>query len=59
MINIVASATETELGAIFVNCQRGTAMRVVLTEIGHAQPPTPEVTNSSTGYGFVNSNIYQ
>ena len=49
MINIVASATETELGAIFVNCQRGAAMHTALIDMGHAQPPTLEVTDSATG----------
>ena len=34
-------------------------MRMVLTEMGHAQPPTPAVTDSAAGYGFVNNNIYQ
>ena len=59
MINFLAIALEEELGALFVNFQRDVAMRIALIEMGHAQPPTPEVTDSSTGDRFVNDNIRQ
>ena len=32
---------------------------MALIEMVHAQPPTPTVTNSATGDGFVNDNIRQ
>ena len=48
MINVLASAMEAELGALFVNCQRGAVMRMALIEMGHAQPPTTAVTDSAT-----------
>ena len=47
------------MGAIFVNCQRGAEMRMALTEMGHTQPLTPAVTDSTTGVGFINDNIRQ
>ena len=50
---------EAELEALFVNCQRGVATRMALMDMGHAQPPTPEVTNSATEVVFVNDNIRQ
>ena len=59
MRNVLASATEEELGALFVNYQIGAAMRMVLIEMGQAQPPTPAVTDSATGGGFFNDNIRQ
>ena len=59
MINVLASAMKAELGSLFVNCHRGAAMLMVLIEMGHAQPPTPEVIDSATGDGFVNDNICQ
>ena len=59
MINILASATESEIGSLFVNCQRGALTHIVLIEMGHDQPPTPAVTDSATGDGFVNDNILQ
>ena len=41
MRNVLASAMETYLGALFSNCQRGAATRMALMEMGHAQTPTP------------------
>ena len=55
--NFLARATGAELGALFVNCQRGAVTRMVLIDMGHAQPPTPAVTDKATGDGFVNDNI--
>ena len=50
---------EAELGAIFVNFQRVTAMCMALTEMGCAQPPNPEVTYNATEDIFINYNIRQ
>ena len=50
---------EAELGSPFVNCKRGAVTRMVLIDMGHAQPPTPAVMYSATGDGFVNDNIRQ
>ena len=41
MINVIASETEAELGAPFVNCQKGAATRMALIEMGHTHTPTP------------------
>jgi hypothetical protein len=38
---VVASATESEVGACFHNSQSGAPLRVTLTEMGHTQPRTP------------------
>ena len=55
--NFLASEMEAGLVALFVNCQRGAATRMSLIDMGHAQPPTPEVTDSVKGDRFVNGNI--
>ena len=34
-------------------------MHMSLIEMGHAQPPTPAVTDSATGHAFFNYNIRQ
>ena len=57
--NALDSAMEAELGSLFVNCQRGAATHMVIIKMGHTQPPTPAVTDSTTGYGLVNDNILQ
>jgi hypothetical protein len=55
--NVVASAAKSEVGACFHNAQSGAPFRVTLTELGHAQPPTPLRTDNSTAYGIVNETI--
>ena len=59
MKKVLASEMEEELGALFVKCQRGDALRNALEEMGHHQTPTPVVTDSATSDGFVNNNIRQ
>ena len=59
MINVLAREMEAELGDLFVNCQIGAATRMALIDMGHAQTPTPEVTDNATGDGFFNDNIRQ
>jgi hypothetical protein len=57
--NAVASAAESEVGACFHNAQSGAPLRVTLTELGHAQPPTPLRTDNSTAFGILNETIKQ
>jgi hypothetical protein len=57
--HVVASATESEVGACFRNAQSGAPLRVTLTELGHAQPPTPLRTDNSTPFGILNETIKQ
>jgi hypothetical protein len=57
--NVVASATESEVGACFHNAQSGAPLRVTLTELGHIQPPTPLRTDNSTAFGILNETIKQ
>ena len=57
MNNVLARAMEAELGALFVNFQRGDTLRIFLEGIGHQQPPTLVVTDSATINGFVSNNI--
>jgi hypothetical protein len=57
--NVVASAAESEVGACFQNAQSGAPLRVTLSELGHAQPPTPLRTDNSTAFGILNETIKQ
>ncbi len=54
---VMSSAAETKLGALFINAREAVPMRQLLTEMGHAQPSTPNQTNNSTACGVVNNNI--
>ena len=55
----MASAAETELGALFYNDQEAVPIRHTLIEMGHIQPPTPIATDNTTALGIVTSSIRQ
>jgi hypothetical protein len=55
--HVVASATESEVGACFKNTQSGAPLRVTLTELGHIQPATPLRTDNSTTFGILNATV--
>ncbi len=38
---VAASAAEEELGALFLNAQEAKVLQLILTELGHPQPPMP------------------
>eukprot|EP00957_Ditylum_brightwellii_P186361 14189645-Ditylum_brightwellii.AAC.1 len=57
--NIMASAAEAELGALFKNTKEAESLHAMLTELGHQQPATPIQVDNSTAHRFVNSNIHQ
>jgi hypothetical protein len=57
--NVMASAAEAEVGALFYNGQEAVPIRTTLEELGHPQPPTPMQTDNSTAAGFANDTIKQ
>jgi hypothetical protein len=57
--NVMASAAEAEVGALFLNGQDAIPLRTTLHELGHPQPPTPMQTDNSTAAGFANDTIKQ
>ena len=57
--NVMASAAEAELGALFSNAQEVLPMRQCLKELGHPQPATPIKTDNSTAQGIINNTIKQ
>ena len=54
---VASSAAEAELGALFLNAQEATIMRLILQEMGHPQPPTPIHIDNTTAVGIVNGTI--
>jgi hypothetical protein len=55
MKNIMAAASEAEIGALFHNGQEGAYMRTILKELGREQTgPTRMTTDNSTADGFAN-----
>ena len=57
--NVLESAMEAKLGALLVNYQWGTALRIFFKVMGHQQPPAPVFIDSATRNGFMNNNIQQ
>ena len=57
--NIMASAAEAELGALFLNCQEFVPIRIMLEEMGHSQPPTLVQVENSTALGIATGTIKQ
>ena len=54
---VMSSATEAELGALFVNCKESIPSCQALEEMGHTQPPKPMQTDNTTAYHIVTKNI--
>jgi hypothetical protein len=59
MKNVVASAAEAEIGALFHNAQDACTLRQTLIEIGHPQPPTPLQTDNKCADGIINDTVKQ
>jgi len=54
---VMSSATEAELGALYINAREAVHIRNILREMGHPQPPTPMQTDNSTANGVLNNNV--
>jgi hypothetical protein len=59
MREVLSSASEAELAALFYNGKEGAPLRITLDELGHPQPPTPMVTDNSTASGIANESVKQ
>ena len=57
--NVMASATEAERGALYMNAQEAVALRNCLEAMGHKQPATPLKTDNNTANGSINNTMKQ
>jgi hypothetical protein len=55
--HVMSSATEAELGALYIMAQETIYIQIILEEMGHKQPPTPLQTDNSMADGVVNGKI--
>ena len=53
----MSSAAEAEIGALYINAQKGVEECNILEEMGHMQPPTPVQTDNSTADSIVNLRV--
>lgn len=59
MREVVSSAAEAELAAVFHNAREACILRTTLEEMGHPQPATPLQTDNSTAVGIANDTVKQ
>ena len=59
MNNVMASATEAEVGALFYNAQDGCTFWQCLDFLGHPQPATPIQTDNACAEGIINDTVKQ
>jgi hypothetical protein len=51
--NVVSSASQAEIAALFINARVALPLRVALKEMGHKQPATKLITDNSTADGIL------
>jgi hypothetical protein len=59
MQNVMSSAAEAEVGALFLNTKEGVPLRTALIEMGHPQQATPIQTDNSTAFGIIHNTVKQ
>ena len=52
--NVMTSAANAEIGALYLNLRQAIPARRLLEKMGHKQPPTPIQTDNTTAFGVVN-----
>ena len=53
----MSSASEAELGALYLNAKEAIYLRQILHEMGHTQTRTPICTDNTTAEGVINNKI--
>ena len=56
---VLSSAAEAEFGALFHKTKEATPLCTTLEELGHPQPPMPNLVDNSTAVGLANDTITQ
>ena len=59
MRELLSSAAEAELGALFHNGKDACPLRIALEEMGHPQPATPMATDNNTASGIATDAVKQ
>jgi len=54
---VAASVAEADLGAFFIYAKEAKIIWIILSELGHPQPPTPIHVDNMTAVGIVNNTI--
>lgn len=55
--NVMSSATEAELAALYIMAREAVYIRIILEEMGHKQPATPIQTDNAMAEAVINAKI--
>ena len=55
--NVMSSATEAELAALYIMAREAVYIRIILEEMGHKQPPTPMQTDNAMADAVINGKV--
>jgi hypothetical protein len=55
--NVMSSATEAELACLYIMARKAVYIRIILEELGHAQPPTPLQTDNAMADVIINGKV--
>jgi hypothetical protein len=55
--HVMSSATEAELGALYIMAKEAVYIRIILEEMGHKQPPTPMQTDNAMAEAVINGKV--
>ena len=55
--NVMLSATKAELAGLYIMARKVVYIRIIHTELGHKQPPTPLQTNNVMADAGINGKV--
>jgi hypothetical protein len=55
--NVMSSATESELGGLYIMARKAVYIRIILEELGHVQPPTSLQTDNAMADGVIKGKV--
>ena len=55
--HVMSSATEAELAGLYIMAREAVYIRIILSEMGHKQPPTPIQTDNAMADGVINGKV--
>jgi hypothetical protein len=57
--NVMTSATESKISALFINAREAIPIRRALINLGHRQPPTSIISDNSIAVGIIKGTMKQ
>ncbi len=55
--SVISTDTEAELMGLYIMARKAVYIRIILEELGHKQPPTPQQTDNTIAEAIINGKI--